>query len=771
LRPRGQRGTGLGVSLRRAARAAALIVTVFLLGLPALAQTGGTVREVRVEGTQRIEPETVRSYLAIQPGDPYDEERVDRSLKQLFATGLFADVTLRREGDALVVRVVENPIINRIAFEGLKKLEEKDLQNEIQLRPRVVYTRTRVQADVKRILDLYRRSGRFAATVEPKVIPLEQNRVDLVFEVDEGPTTGIKAITFVGNRAFSDSSLREIIQTTESRWWRFFTSDDTYDPDRLTFDRELLRRFYLAEGYADFRVVSAVAELAPERDGFYVTFTVDEGERYKIGKIELTTQLKDLNPEDLRAQIAFKEGDWYNSELIEKSINNITDEVGNRGYAFVDVRPTPTRNREARTVDLVFEVNEGPRVFVERIDIVGNLRTLDRVIRREFRLVEGDAFNTSKLRRSQQRIRNLGFFKKAEVTNVPGSAPDRTVINVEVEEQSTGELSFGAGFSTSEGPLGDISIRERNLLGRGQDLRLAFLISGRTQQIDLSFTEPYFLERNIAAGFDLFRIERDNQDRSSFDQKSVGGALRLGYQITENLRQTLRYTLREDEITNIDSGASRLIRDQEGKRTTSLIGQTLFYDRRDNRIDPTEGYYLSLTTDLAGFGGSTRYGRVRTGGGYYYPVAPGGWVISVSGEVGVIEGIGKDVGIQDRFFIGGDTFRGFEIGGIGPRDRATGDSLGANKFATGTVMLQFPFAFVPQDLGVSGRLFSDFGTAFGIDQKDAVTADARSLRVTIGTGVSWRSPFGPIRVDLAVPVVKEDFDQKEFFRVSFGTRF
>jgi len=758
------------VSLRRAACAAALILTVFLLGLPALAQTGGTVREVRVEGTQRIEPETVRSYLAIQPGDPYDEERVDRSLKQLFATGLFADVTLRRDGDALVVRVVENPIINRIAFEGLKKLDEKDLQNEIQLRPRVVYTRTRVQADVKRILDLYRRSGRFAATVEPKVIPLEQNRVDLVFEVDEGPTTGIKAITFVGNRAFSDSSLREIIQTTESRWWRFFTSDDTYDPDRLTFDRELLRRFYLAEGYADFRVVSAVAELAPERDGFYVTFTVDEGERYKIGKIELTTQLKDLNPEDLRAQIAFKEGDWYNSELIEKSINSITDEVGNRGYAFVDVRPTPTRNRDARTVDLVFEVNEGPRVFVERIDIVGNLRTLDKVIRREFRLVEGDAFNTSKLRRSQQRIRNLGFFKKAEVTNVPGSAPDRTVINVEVEEQSTGELSFGAGFSTSEGPLGDISIRERNLLGRGQDLRLAFLISGRTQQIDLSFTEPYFLERNVAAGFDLFRVERDNQDRSSFDQKSVGGALRLGYQITENLRQTLRYTLREDEITNIDEGASRLIRDQEGKRTTSLIGQTLFYDRRDNRIDPTDGYYISLTTDLAGLGGSTRYGRVRTGAGYYYPVAQG-WVVAVSGEVGVIEGIGKDVGIQDRFFIGGDTFRGFEVGGIGPRDRVTNDSLGANKFATGTVQLQFPFAFVPQDLGISGRVFSDFGTAFGIDQKDAFTADTKSLRVTVGTGVSWRSPFGPIRVDLAVPVAKEDFDQTELFRVSFGTRF
>lgn len=749
--------------------AAALVFLTMLVG-PAFAQGGEIIREVQIEGTQRIEPETVRSYLAIQPGDPYDAERVDRSLKTLFATGLFADVTLRREGDALIVRVVENPIINRIAFEGNNKLDDETLQQEIQLRPRVVYTRTKVQSDVKRILDLYRRNARFAATVDPKVIPLEQNRVDLVFEIDEGPTTGIKGIIFVGNTHFTDGQLREVIQTTESRWWRFLTTDDSYDPDRITYDRELLRRFYLSEGYAEFRVLSAVAELAPERDGFYVTYTLEEGERYKFGKIEIATQLKNLSAEELRPYLAMQEGDWYNADLVEKSINQITDAVGNRGFAFVDVRPRPTLDRERHVVDLVFDVDEGPRVYVERIDVVGNLRTLDKVIRREFRLVEGDAFNTSRLRRSQQRIRNLGFFKKVDVRNEQGSAPDKTVITVEVEEQSTGELSLGAGFSTTEGPLADISIRERNLLGRGQDLRAAFLISGRTQQLDLSFTEPYFLDRNVAAGFDLFRIERDNQDRSSFDQFSVGGAIRFGFQMTENLRETVRYTLRTDEITNVDSDASRFIRDQEGTRTTSAIGHTLFYDRRDNRIDPTEGYFASLSNDLAGLGGDARYIRTRVSSGYYYPVSAPDWVLSVAGEVGHIQGLGRDVAIQDRFFIGGDTLRGFETGGIGPRDVDTGDALGGNTFAVGSVALQFPLG-LPQELGVVGRVFTDFGTLFNLDQSGSEIVDKSSLRASLGTGISWRSPFGPIRVDFAVPVVKESFDETELFRVSFGTRF
>ena len=739
---------------------------------PVIAQvpSGGTISEVRIEGTQRVEPETVRSYMLVQPGDPFDTDRIDRSLKSLFATGLFADVTLRREGDALIVRVVENPIINRIAFEGNHKLSDQTLESEVQLKPRVVYTRTKVQSDVKRILDLYRRNGRFAATVEPKIIPLEQNRVDLVFEIDEGPVTGVRSINFVGNRQFSASRLREVIQTRESRWYRFFSSDDNYDPDRLTYDRELLRKFYLSEGYADFRVVSAVAELTPARDGFFITFSIEEGERYRFGKIDLTNELKDIKAEELKPLVTVTEGDWYNADQVDKTIAALTDALGNRGYAFVTIEPKVKRNPEARTVDVTFDVKEGPRVYVERIDITGNVRTLDKVVRREFRLVEGDAFNTSKLQRSEQRIKNLGYFRKVDVTTNPGSAPDKTVIGANVEEQSTGEFSVGAGFSTSEGVLGDISIRERNLLGRGQDLRIGTIIAQRQQQVDLSFTEPYFLERNLAAGFDIFEINQDNQLIGQFNQFTVGGTLRAGYQITEPLRQTFTYTLRNDRITNVQPTASRFIQEEAGSRTTSAVGQVLLYDKRDNRLDPTAGYFAQLGTDVAGLGGDVRYFRIRPTAGYYYSLAPQ-WVLSLTAEGGYVHGLAGDtVRIEDRFLVGGDNFRGFATGGIGPRDLSTGDALGGNIYYVGTLSLGFPLG-LPQELGITGRVFSDFGSLFGIDEKGSTIADSHALRASAGIGVSWASPLGPIKLDLAIPVKKESFDKKQFFRIGFGTRF
>lgn len=733
------------------------------------AATAGIVREVRIEGTERIEPETVRSYLLVQPGDPFDSDRVDSSLKALFATGLFADVSIKRDGDALVVHVVENPIINRIAFEGNRKLSDSQLLAEVQLKPRVVFTRTKVQSDVKRMLDLYRRNGRFAATVDPKVIQLPQNRVDLVFEIDEGATTGINSINFVGNHEFSASRLKEIIGTRESRWYRFFSTADIYDPDRLTYDRELLRKFYLSEGYADFRVISAVAELSPARDGFYITFTIEEGERYKFGKVDLVNQLKDVNPDTLRPVITFKEGDRYNADQVESTINRLTDALGNRGFAFVDIQPRVTKHSDTRTIDITFDIKEGPRVYVERINISGNLRTLDKVIRREFRLVEGDAFNTAKLRRSEQRIKNLGFFKKVEVTNDPGSAPDKTVVNVKVEEQSTGEFSVGVGFSTSDGPLADISIRERNLLGRGQDLRLGFTIAQRVQQLDFSFTEPYFLDRNMAAGIDLFEIQRNQQTQSQFDQFSVGGSLRIGYQITEPLRQTLKYTLRKDQITNIASTASTFIKEEGGARNTSSFGQVLLYDRRDNRQDPTEGYYAQLSNDLAGFGGNVRYIRSTVGGGYFYPIAPQ-WVVSLTGESGYIKGIDDTVRIEDRFFVGGDNLRGFATGGIGPRDTSTGDALGGNAYYTGSLSLGFPLG-LPQELGLSARAFSDFGSLFQSDDHGPTVVDSHTIRVSAGVGVSWQSPVGPVKLDVALPVKRESFDKRELFRVGFGTRF
>jgi len=759
---------------------------------PALAQMGGgTVSDIRIEGVQRIEPETVRSYLLIQPGDAWDDERVDKSLKALFATGLFADVNLSRVGNTLVVKVVENPIINRIAFEGNRKLDDKDLNAEIQLRPRVVYTRSRVQNDVKRILDLYRRRGRFGATVEPKVIQLSENRVDLVFEINEGEFTGVRGINFIGNHQFSEGKLRGVIQTKESRWYRFLSTDDTYDPDRLTYDRELLRKFYLTEGYADFRVVSAVAELTPDRDGFIVTFTLDEGERYLFGKVDVDIKLKDLPPEAVLPLLTVRSGDWYNADAVEKSISVLTEALGNRGYAFVEIKPSITRNREDHTIDITFGVQEGPQVYVERIDIVGNVRTLDKVVRREFQLVEGDAFNTTKMQRSQQRIKNLGFFKKVEVTNAQGSAPDKTVVTAEVEEQSTGELSLGLGFSTTDGPLADINIRERNFLGRGQDLRIGAVVSLRSQQVDLSFTEPYFLDKNIAAGVDIFEVKTSPTANffsgvtPPYQQFSYGGALRAGYQITDNLRQTFKYTARSDDIINLQNSTSLFIVLESGQHLTSEIGQVLLYDRRDDRLEPTSGYYASIGNDFAGVGFGVDYVRNKANFGYYYSVAPE-WVLSLTGEVGDIFGWnGQNVLLQDRFFVGGDNLRGFQSAGIGPRDSVSGDALGGQKYYVGSVTLGVPLG-LPKELGLSGRVFTDFGTLYQIEPTNIVLTPAQlaqtggvqpqveqspATRVSAGVGVSWKSPVGPIRLDLAYPIRKEGFDKTQIFRVSFGTKF
>ncbi len=730
---------------------------------------GGTIAGIVVQGNSRVEPDSVRSYLAVKEGDPFDPEKLDQSLKTLFATGLFADVKLSRDGNNLVIQVVENPIINRIAFEGNSKLEDDALRQEIQSRPRVVFTRAKVQADVKRILELYRRSGRFNATVEPKIIQLEQNRVDLVFEIHEGSTTGIRAITFVGNEHYSDGSLREVIRTKESAWFRFLSSDDRYDPDRVNFDRELLRKFYLSEGYADFRVASAVAELTPDKEDFFVTFTVSEGPRYKFGKIDVVSRFEKLDVAPLKSLLTVHEGDWYDADEVDRTINVLTEEVGSLGYAFVDIRPNIKRNKDTRTIDLTFEIQEGPRVYVERINISGNTRTLDKVIRREFRLVEGDAFNAAKLRRSQQRLNNLGFFQKVDISNQPGSAPDKTVIDVSVVEQSTGELSFGAGYSTAGGVLGDVSIHERNLLGRGQDLRLGLSLGTQQTQINLSFTEPYFLDRNVAAGFDVFRITTDNQDQSSYDQKSLGFALRTGFNLSENLRQNLHYTLRQDIVSNVPSGASIYIKQQEGTAWTSEIGTQFMYDRRDNRQFPSKGYFLRYGIDLGGLGGTEHYVRNKIDGAYFYSIADQ-WVLSLSGEFGVVMPIKDDLRISNRWFVGGDNLRGFAVGGIGPRDTHTHDALGGRYYGVSSLELSFPLG-LPQEFQILGKAFTDAGTLWGTEESGPTVVDDKALRASVGVGLQWISPFGPIRVDYAIPVVKKPYDEIQHFRFSFGTRF
>ena len=758
------------VFLLLAVFAFATLSTVLTASQPVFAQSSVIISEVRVEGNQRIEADTVRSYLLVTAGAPYDRSRVDRSLKALFNTGLFADVTIRQEGDVVIVNVVENPIINRLAFEGNQRIEDETLTAEIQLRPRIVYTRARVQNDVQRIITVYRRSGRFAATVEPKVILLPENRVDLVFEINEGEQTGIKKIRFFGNKNFSSSQLLGEISTEETRWYNFLSDSDTYDPDRLTFDRELLRKFYLSKGYADFRVVSAIAELTPDRDGFFITFAVEEGAKYKFGAIDVKSEIKDLSAEALLEQVTTIEGETYNADKIEDTIQKITFELGKLGYAFVNVRPRIDRDRENLTIAVTYEVNKGPRVYVEQINITGNVRTLDYVIRREMKLAEGDAFNTALLRLSQSRVRGLDFFEKVEVTQEEGTAPDKTIINVDVQEKSTGELSVGAGFSTTESVSANLQIRERNLLGRGQDLRFGVSVGAQSQTVDIGFTEPYFLDRDLSAGFDIFRTVRDYQDESGYDLERTGFVLRSGFPIREYVRGDVFYSLVNEKIDNLALNAPVAIQKAAGEYLISSVGYTITISDLDDTLFPTTGSKYTFGQTLSGIGGDVR--SLATNASYirFFPVYENDVVLSTGITGGYIFGLGEDVILAQRYNVGGRNFRGFDNRGIGPRDLASGDALGGNAYFVATAELRFPVG-LPDEYGVLGRTFLDVGTLTTIDDSDPGIVDDASIRAAVGVGLNWVSPFGPIQINVAVPLLKEDYDKEEIFQLDFGTRF
>jgi outer membrane protein insertion porin family len=564
--------------------------------------------------------------------------------------------------------------------------------------------------------------------------------------------------------------LRTVISSRESRWYNILSSADRYDQDRLAYDMELLRQFYLKEGYADFRVSSSLSELSQDRENFYVTVTVSEGERYKVGDIRVNSQLRNLDPTALMKDVTLKKDQWYDAEEVKTSIEAMTGTLGDMQYAFADVVPDVVRNRENKTIDLVFNVNESPRVFVERINIDGNVRTLDKVVRRQLELVEGDAFNRSLLNESEKNIRNLGYFSKVDVKPTPGSAPDKTVIDVSVEEQSTGEVSLGAGFSTADGPLADFHIKERNLLGTGQGLGLSATVAGARTEFDVSWTEPYFLDRDLLIGVNAFHTTRDQQDQSSFDQRRTGTSVNLGYPLSKRWRQSWGYRIESNEITNVDADASRFVKDQEGDRITSAISQRLTYEDLDSRLYPTDGLTSWWELEAAGIGGDAQYISGKLGGSYYVPIAKN-WVFNVLGETGMISGYGDgDIQINERYFLGGNTFRGFEKYGVGPRDLTTDDSLGGKQFYRGTAELTFPLG-LPDDLGVSGHAFTDVGSLWGLDESGTDIVDETALRGAAGVGVTWISPMGPVRVDLSKPYLKKDYDVEQVFRFSFGTRF
>lgn len=746
---------------------------VALLGLYPSVVQADVLRGVEIDGTVRIEEATVMSYLDMEKGDNITSLDIDKAVKTLFATGLFSDVRMKMSNGIVKIDVVENPIVYQVYFEGNKKLDDSLLKSEIMLKPRMVYTKHKLRSDADRLLSVYKRNGRYGASVVPKIIEKDQNRVDVVFEIDEGDKTTVRKINILGAEAFSVDELKDIMITKEKAWYRFLTNMDTYDADRLNYDKELLRRFYLENGYVDFNVTGAVAELTPDRQAFILTLEISEGKRYKFDEPEVRVSLpeyqKSIKTSDF---VRFKKGNFFSSESVEQTVEALTDKFSDEGYAFVEVIPQFEKDEANKIVRVVFQVQEGEKVFVNRINISGNSRTLDKVIRREFRLQESDVFNAAKLRRSKQRIENLDYFSKIDLKTQPVSGdPSKTDINVEVAEKSTGAFNVGIGWSSYDGLMFETGISERNVLGTGKTVSINAMLSQKETQYMIGLSDPYFMDMPLMAGWDIFRTTRDNEDSSSYSYTTIGTTIRFGWDYTDYFGQSVRYTLRQDDINDIDEDASIYIKDQAGKTSVSMIGQELFYDRRDSRINPSQGYYASIGADFAGLGGDTKFVRVNLMAIKYFPVVDD-VVLSIRGDAGRIWGVGgQDVRVNNRYFLGDASLRGFEYGGVGARDRATGDALGANWYTSGSVELTFPLG-LPKELGIRGKVFSDAAYVGKPDDYDPVTMEySNDLRVAAGTGILWASPMGLINLDFSYALKKADYDKTKVFRLNFGNSF
>ena len=816
------------------------------------------IRSIVVHGNQRLEPETIRAYANLTPGQTYTATTLDQALKDLYATQLFADVTIggADTGD-LVITVRENPVINRIVLDGNKRLKDDKIVPEIKLAPRQIFTRSAARADVDRILELYRRQGRFAARVEPKIVQLDQNRVDVVYEIYEGDLAKIRAINLLGNSEFSDARLRkEMFSKQAGGVLGFLKQNDTYDPDRLAADQQKLRAFYLTEGYADFRVVSALAELTPDRKDFVITYVVEEGPRYKFGTVDVDSALRDLPNERVKQILKIQPGTWFNAKAVEDAVTDVNEQAGNLGYAFADINPAYDRDAEKRLMNVTLKITETPRVYVERIDITGNTSTRDKVIRREFRLNEGDAFNALKVKRSQDRIQSLGYFQeKMEIKQTEGSAPDRVVLGLDVEEKPTGQLSLSGGYSSLEKFVIQLAVSQNNFLGKGQSLDASVNYSAYSKSVQLGFADPYFLDKPILFGGQIYRQDYrsfnfiGNQRNTTYSQVSTGGGLRTGFPLTEYWSVGTRYNLVQDKISLDKKSfftnglcdplkAGQYLCDEVGTRVTSSVGYSTIYDDTDG-IRPTRGQRLTFSQDIAGLGGDVKYGRVR-GDATKYKSLGGGFVFSAHAEGGYIKAFQAAPGpfrdairLTDRFF--GPQLRGFDIRGIGPRVQrvpytSTGtlatdqaritDALGGRTYYMGRLELEFPTGSALRSAGLRPSIYADAGSLFNITApkltdvvavctpktgttgltsftspsttcnvdynnvahdptkfdfapgfKEFFLGNSGKPRVSVGIGVNWVSPFGPLRLDLAKALIKQKGDDTKLFQFNVGTQF
>ena len=754
------------------------VCLIFIANNSALASNN--IQTIDISGNERIDSSIISSYLLLQKNTVYTEQNANESIKTLYETGLFKNILINfnEENGKLNIKVQENPLITDVVFEGNKKIDDKILSSEITTTKRSVFSKNKINSDAKRILDIYRRTGRFLATVEPKIIEEEGNRVKLVFEINEGKPAKIRKIYILGAKAFNEEDLKDEIGSKESKLLRF-SSAETYDPYRVEFDKELLRRFYFSKGYPDFEVLSSVGEIDKNSKWFDITFLIEEGEKYNFGTVKITNNIKKIDVLELEKAIKIKTGKTFNADLVNSTIDSITNELAKEGFIFVNIRPLTSKNEEKKTIDIDFVIDESPRMYVGDIKIIGNTRTYDQIIRRELRLEEGDPFSLAKFDRSIQRIRNTGYFDKVEAQKVRSSDPNKIDIIIELQEKKTGELQFGVGYSTVDGANINIGIKESNLLGKGQNLGLNVMYARYSKDISLSYGKPYFFDRNLYLGFGLFY--RKDEDRYSVDYKeaSYGGNLNGIYSITEYLEQKLFYSLTKQKIENVSDDYLGII--ENGTTLTSSIGQTLYYDRKDSRFDPTKGFSVNWTLEYAGIGGDKHYLKNVGSANLYIPVLPSILTLRIGGRAGIIDGIGESVNPVDAFYLGGNSLKGFKYGGIGPRAKniytgspVDGSSVGGKRYYVADAELRFPLG-LPKEYGIYGSLFINAGTLTGIDGSSTLdknrVVDSSSIRSAYGFSIQWRSPMGPLSFDFSKVLKKEYYDESQNFTFSFGSTF
>ncbi len=774
-----------------------LVAALFVAPAAPMAQGGSPPSSqvvITVEGNRRIEADTIRSYFRADARGRIDTAAADMALKALFDTGLFQDVRVKREGGRLVVTVVENPVISRVAFEGNKSVKDDQLRTELQSKAGGPLSRPMVQADVIRITDILHRNGRFNVRVEPKIIDAPNQRVDLVFEITEGERTGIKDIVFVGNKAFPSRRLKQVIKSGETNLLSALLSNDIYDPDRIESDRALLRRFYLKHGYADVRIVSAAVSYDPQRKGFVVTFTIDEGARYGIRAVDVQSSLHAIDAATLRSKVRTAAGDTFNAEAAEKTVEDLSIELARRGHPFAVVRPQVDRHGD--TINLVYRIEEGSRTYVEQINIRGNVKTRDHVIRREFELVEGDAYNRALVDRAERRLKNLGYFKTVKIATEPGSAPDRVILNVEVEEQHTGEFSIAGGYSTSDGVIGEVSVGERNLLGNGHYARASVRYGQYTKGFELAFTEPYVLGSRLSAGVNLFAKQSVSNTNQSFGSESYGAGLTLGTPLTEQVGTQWRYSLYRQRISlnailmdctpdNPPPGcyangeASLPVKQAvlNGPAWVSSVGYTITYNTLDNIRNPANGIRSDFKQDLAGVGGDVRFLKSTEDLRYYHEIASDtvGMLRAQGGYVAPWGG--QQLPLLNGFFGGPELVRGFAVNGFGPRDTTAGttmDNVGGTKYWATTAEVRTPTPWIPPEFGLKVSVFADAGSLWGYSgsagspalAQSLQVSDSKAIRSSIGAGLMWDSPLGPLRVDYAYPTSKAAYDVTQRLRFS-----